>query len=67
MSTGHGDCILGVEDEPELAQLVQDYLHASGYRTEWVADGAHVMAAYARVLPALVLLDLMLSMKICMD
>ncbi|MBK0011584.1 response regulator [Stenotrophomonas sp. S41] len=71
MNTGNGDCILVVEDEPELARLVQDYLHASGYRTEWVADGAQVMAAYARVQPALVLLDLMLpnrdGIALCRD
>lgn len=57
----HADaCILIVEDEPCLAGVLRDYLHASGYRSEWVADGAEVMDTYARVQPALVLLDLML-------
>jgi two-component system response regulator BaeR len=52
--------ILVVEDEPRLAGVLRDYLHASGYRSEWVADGAEVIAAFHRLAPDLVLLDLML-------
>ena len=37
------DLILIVEDEPKLAALVQDYLHASGFRTEWLADGRQAL------------------------
>ncbi|MEQ4575803.1 MAG: response regulator [Gammaproteobacteria bacterium] len=53
-------CILVVEDEPRLAGVLRDYLHAAGYASEWIADGAEVMAAFRRLAPDLVLLDLML-------
>ncbi|MFG6466305.1 response regulator [Roseateles sp. BYS87W] len=53
--------VLVVEDEPKLAALVCDYLHAAGYRTECLADG---LQAVARLRggppPAAVVLDLML-------
>lgn len=40
--------VLVVEDEPRLAAVLCDYLRASGYRCEWIADGAKVMSAYAQ-------------------
>jgi two-component system response regulator BaeR len=52
--------ILIVEDEPKLASLLADYLHASGYRTSHIADGNAVIAAITASPPDLVLLDLML-------
>lgn len=55
------ELILVVEDEPKLAALVQDYLHAAGYRSEWLADGR---AALERLktgpMPGAVVLDVML-------
>ncbi|MCF8207613.1 MAG: response regulator, partial [Methylotenera sp.] len=55
------DLILVVEDEPKLAALVQDYLHASGFRTEWLADGRQALERLKTgSLPAAVLLDVML-------
>jgi CheY-like chemotaxis protein len=52
--------ILIVEDEPKLAQLLEDYLRAAGYATRWLADGRAVASAVRDHAPALVLLDLML-------
>jgi two-component system response regulator BaeR len=55
------DLILIVEDEPKLAALVQDYLHASGFRTEWLADGRQALERLkGGSMPAAVLLDVML-------
>jgi two-component system response regulator BaeR len=55
------DLILIVEDEPKLAALVQDYLHASGFRTEWLADGRQALERLrGGPQPAAVLLDVML-------
>jgi len=52
--------ILIVEDEPKLAHLLEDYLHAAEYATQWIADGREVASAVKDCAPALVLLDLML-------
>ena len=52
--------ILVVEDEPRLAAVLRDYLHAAGYASDWVADGDAVMDAFRTQRPVLVLLDLML-------
>jgi len=52
--------ILIVEDEPRLAAVLSDYLLATGYRCEWIADGAQVMSAYAQRRHDLILLDVML-------
>ena len=63
--------ILIVEDEEKLARLLEDYLRAAGYTTQWIADGALVEAAVAKEPPSLVLLDLMLPGKdglaVCRD
>lgn len=52
--------ILIVEDEPKLARLLQDYLHASRYATRVIDDGLEVIGAVRAQEPALILLDLML-------
>jgi len=49
-----------VEDEPELAQLVADYVRAAGFIPTVFHDGAQALAAIRARLPALVVLDLML-------
>ena len=49
-----------VEDEPELAQLVADYVRAAGFIPTVFHDGAQALAAVRARLPALVVLDLML-------
>jgi two-component system response regulator BaeR len=49
-----------VEDEPELAALVADYVRAAGYTPTLFADGALALQALRTATPALVVLDLML-------
>ncbi len=55
-----GAQVLVVEDEPRLAAVLRDYLHAAGYRSDWVADGDQLMGVFRRLQPDLVLLDIML-------
>ncbi|MCV2354854.1 response regulator [Paucibacter sp. B2R-40] len=55
--------ILVVEDEPKLAAVLCDYLHAAGYVCEWLADGQQAlqrMQDSSQAKPAAMLLDLML-------
>lgn len=52
--------ILIVEDEPELAALVADYVAAAGWTPRVLADGALALAEIRRDAPALMVLDLML-------
>ncbi|MGV3741830.1 MAG: response regulator [Burkholderiaceae bacterium] len=52
--------IMIVEDEPKLASLLADYLHAAGYRSTHIANGLEVIPAIRASAPDLVLLDLML-------
>ena len=52
--------IMIVEDEPKLASLLADYLHAAGYRTTHIANGLDAVPAIRSSVPDLVLLDLML-------
>lgn len=52
--------ILVVEDEADLAQLLQDYLHHHQFTTQIVDDGALVLDMFNQFKPDLVLLDLML-------
>ncbi len=52
--------IMIVEDEPKLASLLADYLHAAGYRTTHIANGLDAIPAIRSSAPDLVLLDLML-------
>jgi len=61
--------ILVVEDEPQLAQLLADYLRRDGYEPHVLADGREVVPWVRAHPPALVLLDLMLpgadGMSVC--
>lgn len=63
--------ILVVEDEPKMAALLADYLHAQGHHSQWIANGLEVVPAVKAHLPDLVLLDLMLpgrdGLDICRD
>lgn len=63
--------ILIVEDEPKLAALLQDYLHAAGFATRVLGDGREVVRAVRAAPPALLLLDLMLpgrdGLEICRE
>jgi len=49
-----------VEDEPELASLVADYVRTAGFNPVVFGDGAVALAAIRAQVPALVVLDLML-------
>jgi two-component system response regulator ResD len=52
--------ILLVEDEENIASLVELYLKNDGYAVEHVADGVSALAAAERLQPSLVILDVML-------
>jgi two-component system response regulator BaeR len=52
--------VLIVEDEAKLAMAIRDYLNATGFTTQWVADGRDVISAIKASVFDLVLLDLML-------
>jgi len=52
--------ILIVEDEPDIARVLQAYLVKAGYRVEAAADGAAAMRQFDAWEPSLVLLDVML-------
>ncbi len=52
--------ILVVDDEADLAQLLQDYLHHHQFTTQIVNDGALVLDMFNQFKPDLILLDLML-------
>ena len=55
--------ILVVEDEPKLANLLQDYLQASGFTVVIEHDGANVISTIQQNPPSLMLLDVMLPNK----
>ncbi len=61
--------VLVVEDEPELALLLHDYLCRSGYECAMIGDGKMALARILAVPPDLVLLDIMLpgldGMEVC--
>ncbi len=55
-----GARVLVVEDEPDIAALIAYQLTREGFRVETVASGTDALAAVARELPDLVVLDRML-------
>ncbi len=71
MNNEKNKTILIVEDEPELAGLLRDYLQQSEYQVQIIADGLAVLEYVRRNTPALILLDLMLpgkdGMTICRE
>lgn len=52
--------ILVVEDEPDIAAIVVDYLRHAGYTVEHQAEGRAALASIIAAPPALTLLDIML-------
>lgn len=52
--------VLIVEDEPKIAALLADFLHASNFSTTQVHDGAEVLGVFSELQPDFVLLDVML-------
>lgn len=63
--------ILIVEDEPRMAALLADYLRASGYTSQWIANGLEAVPSVKARRPDLVLLDVMLpgqdGMSVCRE
>lgn len=57
MSTEH---ILIVEDEPEIAEILKDYMVNEGYEASLISNGNDVIAFVKKETPSLILLDLML-------
>jgi len=55
--------ILVVEDEKEIADLIRDYLIASGYVVEHTDDGDAALELYRKFKPDMVILDIMLPGK----
>lgn len=55
--------ILIIEDEPELAGVLQDYLTHHQFACRVIADGALAMDSFADFKPDLIILDLMLPNK----
>ncbi len=54
------DHILIVDDDPDIRELVSDYLEKNGFRTTTAADGKAMWAALDRSRVDLIVLDLML-------
>ena len=54
------DLVLLVDDDPEIRQLIGDFLAQHGFRVAGAANGAEMDALIAAERPALVVLDLML-------
>ena len=52
--------ILVVDDEPQIVDLLRSYLQRDGFTVEQAVDGEAALAAFARLRPDLVILDLML-------
>jgi two-component system KDP operon response regulator KdpE len=50
--------ILVVDDEPQLADVLQEYLSSRGHHVETAPNGEAALAAIARARPDVVLLDL---------
>lgn len=57
------DLILVVEDQPDLAALLKDYLENANFRVHIIADGGAVIAWVKEFFPSVILLDLMLPGK----
>ena len=52
--------VLVVEDEPQIAEILEGYLRSSGYRTERAGNGQTALNLFRATHPDLILLDVML-------
>ena len=52
-----------VEDEPAIAEILNDYLQQENYETTLIANGAEVIGKVKELEPDLILLDIMLPEK----
>ncbi len=55
-----GERILIVEDEARIAEVLERYLRAEGYRVERAGDGRRALELWRAAAPDLILLDLMI-------
>lgn len=55
--------ILYVEDEPNLAKIVQESLESRGFKVYLITDGKEAMAGFRQFRPQICLLDIMLPNK----
>jgi len=53
-------CVLVVEDDPDIAELIRHYLEKTGYTVDTLASGAAVLSRVRVQRPDLIVLDLML-------
>lgn len=53
-------CVLIVEDETDIAQLIQYHIEREGYATKLIASGGQVQDAVRTAPPKLIILDIML-------
>ena len=60
MTAPAGRCVLVVEDDPKIARLLVDYLHAEGWQAQTVANGLLAVQSVRQAVPAAIILDLML-------
>ncbi|RPI23364.1 MAG: DNA-binding response regulator, partial [Chloroflexota bacterium] len=56
----NGLLIALVEDEANIAEVVQLYLKRAGYRVQVISDGQAALESFERQMPDLVILDIML-------
>ncbi|RDI94497.1 DNA-binding response regulator [Meiothermus sp. QL-1] len=52
--------VLVVEDEPEIAEILEGYLRREGFRTDRASDGRQALSLIRAARPDLILLDIML-------
>ena len=64
---GMSALILIVEDEPQLAEVLEAYARQEGYRTERAGDGVSALTVFRAASPDLILLDVMLPGKSGLD
>jgi DNA-binding response OmpR family regulator len=52
--------VLVVEDDRTMAEVLIAYLGRAGYQVDWSADGAEAVQVWQRIVPDVVILDIML-------
>jgi DNA-binding response OmpR family regulator len=60
MTSSRQPPILVVDDNPDNAEIIRQYLEPRGYRVHIAHDGDAALAVYEEVRPAVVLLDVMM-------
>ncbi|MDQ6830401.1 MAG: response regulator [Gemmatimonadota bacterium] len=53
-------CLLVVDDNPDNASIIQQYLESKGYDISVAHDGDEALVCFERIKPRLVLLDVMM-------